>query len=53
MNQEQINDLYTLFEIPNDKMPEYTTAENFAQRFKKCSVLKDVETSYNSTTIRK
>lgn len=50
MDQKQINKNYELFKIPNDRIPVYTNANDFSKNFQKCSILKDVNTTYSSST---
>lgn len=52
MDQRSINKAYKMFNIPTDSIPVYTDAQNFSKNFKKCSVLKDVNSSYSSTSIQ-
>ncbi|MDF2570481.1 MAG: hypothetical protein K0R55_2085 [Sporomusa sp.] len=47
MEQKEINEKYALFNIPQYLIPEYHgDPENFANKFQKCSVLKEVNSSY-------
>jgi len=41
---------FRLFEIPDEQIPEYTTAQEFSKKFKRCSVLRMDEVRYASTS---
>ena len=50
MNQKQINEQYKVFKIPENQVPSFLNANDFAKNFKKCYILKDVSSSYSNTT---
>ena len=51
MEQKEINEKYGIFGIPQYMIPEYhDDPEDFANRFQKCSVLKEVNSSYATTS---
>ncbi|MCR4436144.1 MAG: hypothetical protein QHH06_10225 [Clostridiales bacterium] len=50
MTQNEINEAYKLFNIPVDKIPPYNDADEFSKRYQKCSILKDVNTNYSTTS---
>lgn len=50
MDINKINEEYKKFNIPMSQVPNYSNAEEFAQNFKKCSVLKEINVCYSSET---
>ncbi|MCM1564940.1 MAG: hypothetical protein NC238_03090 [Dehalobacter sp.] len=48
--QDQINKAYERFGIPMNQIPDYTNAEEFSQNFEKCSILRDVNVSYSTSS---
>ena len=51
MNQEEINVAYKKFKLPDEFMPKYSSPQDFAQGFKKCSILQEsIIVNYSNTT---
>ena len=51
---KKILSLYDKLNIPKEKWPEYENPYDFAKRFKKCTITKDVRTfASNSTQVKK
>lgn len=49
MSQEEINESYTLFGIPEYAIPHYENAIEFSERFEQCSVLQDINVTYSTS----
>lgn len=52
MSEEKIIEEYKIFNIYENQIPKYDNPQDFAKRFKKCSILKDVNTVYTGNTIK-
>lgn len=50
MNQAEIEEAYTLFQIPIKVMPRNMPPIEFAASFKKCGIKKDVAIKYSGST---
>jgi len=42
MDQERIDELYRMFNIPEFRIPKYSNPNEFASGFTKCSILREV-----------
>ena len=51
MKQEEINRAYKMFNIPENEMPVYTNAYDFAAGFKKFTLLKESNVTYSNTSL--
>ena len=51
MNQAQIDENYEIFVLPGEQLPSYDDPNSFALRFKKFSLLKEVNTVYSDTSV--
>lgn len=49
MDQKEINEKYSLFNIPQNAIPEYNNPDDFTKRFQICSVLETVNSTYGSS----
>ncbi|MFC1566215.1 hypothetical protein ACFL4A_00025 [bacterium] len=50
MTQKEINSYYKKFKISEDMVPDYQNPRDFALQFKRCTILKDVDTTYTNST---
>lgn len=50
MDQQRINELYEKFQITKNKIPEYTNPHDFASKFKRCSIVQEVNVEYSNTS---
>ena len=51
MKQEEINRTYKMFNIPENEVPVYTNAYDFASGFKKFTLLKYVNVTYSNNSL--
>lgn len=54
LSREEISRGFAVLGLPQERPAEYVGAQNFGASFKRCSILKDVNTVYSrSTTVQK
>lgn len=49
MSQEEINENYSMFDIPEFAVPHYENANKFSEKFEKCSVLQEYNVTYSAS----
>lgn len=50
MDQKEISEYYKKLNIPFQHFPKYTNPNDFAKKFEKCTIVKDSDVHYSSSS---